>query len=148
MRLCLFACLFWIVNIFVFFFINIPMGFFNFINIFEEWNTDLFSLWDIYSVSLIYSLSFFILFLIYLLFLLKLPVMEAFLLFSAFRNYFISCIMQLYWLFSESLWTFKNNFSDYKSKCTFCETNGNYIENIKKEKTQALLTLHSKDNCY
>lgn len=28
--------------------------------------------------------------------------------------------------FLESLWTFKNTFSDYKSKCAFCETNGSY----------------------
>lgn len=69
------------------------------------------------------------------------------LLFSAFWSYFISCILQLYWLFLESLWTIKNTFSDYKSKCAFCETNGNYRK-YKEEKKQALLTLHSKDNCY
>ena len=70
------------------------------------------------------------------------------LLFSAFWSYFISCILQLYWLFLESLWTIKNTFSDYKSKCAFCETNGNCRKYKEEKKKQALLILHSKDNCY
>ena len=37
--------------------------------------------------------------------------------------------------FLESLWTIKNTFSDYKSKCAFCETNGNCRKCKEEKKT-------------